>query len=282
MTDRRALVARLAPAVLVLLLAAAWLLPETGAVRLASADPSAADGWADALDALPDAPTLLVGFDPDIGTYPEVRATVRVALADLLNRDGRLAFVSLTPEGRALLVSELARLGRGEANAARLLDLGYLPGAEAALVSIARRPSVPSEADGELARRVASEGIDAVDAILVVGGNDLGPRSWVEQVRPRVGEMPILAIAPTVLLPELLPYVGSGQLAALLGTPRDGAAYREAAELGPLERLREAGEPGAAAVLIGLLVAVLVVGQAWGRRLLTQLRETSRDGRDAP
>jgi hypothetical protein len=281
MSDRRALLARLAPAVLVVVLAAAWLLPETGAVRLASADSTAADGWTAALDALPESATLLVGFDPDIGTYPEVRATVRVALAELLNRDGRLAFVSLTPEGRALLVSELSRLRRGEANAARLLDLGYLPGAEAALVSIARRPPVRSGADGELARRLAAEGIDALDAILVVGGNDLGPRSWVEQVRPRVGELPILAIAPTVLLPELQPYVGSGQLAALLGTPRDGAAYRAAAELGPLERLREARDIGAAAVLIGLLLAVLVVGDAWGRRLLTQVRETGRDGREA-
>lgn len=281
MSDRGALVSRLAPGVLIVILAGAWLLPETDAARLASADPSAAEGWTEALDALPDAPTVLVGFDADIGTYPEVRATVRVALADLLNRDARLAFVSLTPEGRALLVSELARLRRGEANAARLLDLGYLPGAEAALVSIARRPSVPPDADGGLARRVADEGIGAIHAILVVGGNDLGPRSWVEQVRPRVGELPILAIAPTVLLPELQPYRESGQLAALLGTPRDGAAYRDGAELGPLERLREAREPGAAAVLVGLLIAVLVVGQAWGRRLLSQLRETGREGRDA-
>jgi hypothetical protein len=281
MSDRRALLARLGPALLIVLLAAAWLLPETGAVRFSPSDSAAAEGWTDALDALPETPTLLVGFDPDIGTYAEVRATVRVALADILNRDGRLAFVSLTPEGRALLVSELARLRRGEANAARLLDLGYLPGAEAALVSIARRPSVPSDTDGELARRVAAEGIEAIDAILVVGGNDLGPRSWVEQVRPRVDELPILAIAPTVLLPELQPFVASGQLAALLGTPRDGAAYRAAAELGPLERLREARETSAAAVLLGLLLAVLVVGQAWGRRLLAQLRDPGRDGREA-
>jgi hypothetical protein len=281
MSDRRTLLARLAPAVLIVLLAAAWLLPASGAVRLASADPTAADGWTAALDGLPESPTVLVGFDPDIGTYPEVRATVRVALADLLNRDSRLAFVSLTPEGRALLVSELSRLRRGEANAARLLDLGYLPGAEAALVSIARRPPVPSGADGELARRLAADGIDAVDAILVVGGNDLGPRSWVEQVRPRVGDLPILAIAPTVLLPELQPYVDSGQLAALLGTPRDGAAYRASAELGPLERLREAREIGGVAVLVGLLLALIVVGDAWGRRLVIQLQDTGRDGRDA-
>jgi hypothetical protein len=103
----------------------------------------------------------------------------------------------------------------------------------------------------------------------------------VEQVRPRVGDLPILAIAPTVLLPELQPYVGSGQLAALLGTPRDGAAYRASAELGPLERLREAREIGGVAVLVGLLLALIVVGDAWGRRVVIQLQDTGRDGRDA-
>jgi hypothetical protein len=280
MSDRRAILVRLAPALLLAALAAAWLLPESDALRLSAADKTTAEAWTAALDALPDDSTVLVGFDPDVGTYAEVRPTVRTTLADLLNRDARLVFVSLTPEGRALLVSELARLRRGEANVARILDLGYLPGAEAALVSIAGAAPVPADATGEVARRVRDEGIGAMDAILVVGGNDLGPRSWVEQVRPRVGPMPILAIAPTVLLPELQPYLGSGQLAALLATPRDGAGYRDDAELGPLDRLREAGEPRTAAIVLGLLLAVLVIGQAWGGRVASQLREAAHEPRD--
>ena len=271
---------RLAPALLLLGLAAAWLLPDPGSLRLASADRSAADGWIEALDALPEDATVLVGFDPDVGTYAEIRPTVRAALADLLNRNARIVLVSLTPEGRALSVAEQARLRRGEANAARILDIGYLPGAEAALVSIASVPRVPDPTAGEIARRLASQGIEAVDAALVVGGNDLGPRSWVEQFAPRVEELPLLAIAPTVLLPELQPYVASGQLAALLGTPRDGAAYRSIVELGPLDRLREPAEPPVAALTLGLLVAVAVVGQAWGGRLAAELRRNDRESRD--
>jgi hypothetical protein len=280
MSERRALLVRLAPALLLVGLAAAWLLPDPASLRLASTDHAAADGWKAALDALPDEPTVLVGFDPDIGTYPEVRPTVRTALADLLNRNARLVLVSLTPEGRALLVTELARLRRAGANPARLLDLGYLAGSEAALVSIASEPPVPAGSVGEIARRLADEGIGAVDAAVVVGGNDFGPRSWVEQVGPRVEGLPILAIAPTVLLPELQPYVASGQLAALLGTPRDGAAYRSLADLGSLNRLREVSEPPLAALMLGLLIAVAVVGQAWGGRLGAQLRTTGRDGRE--
>lgn len=280
MSDRRALLVRLAPAVLLIGLAAAWLLPDAAGLRLASADASPAEAWSAALDALPDDPIVLVGFDPDIGTYAEVRPTVRAALADLLNRNARVAVVSLTPEGRALLVSELARLRGSDANGATVLDLGFLPGSEAALVSIASGPPVPTTATGDTARRLAGDGMGAVDAAVVVGGNDIGPRSWVEQVGPRVAGLPILAIAPTVLLPELQPYLVTGQLAALLGTPRDGAAYRSHAELGSLDRLREPGEPRVVALTLGLLIAVLVIGQAWGGRLVRQLREAGRDGRE--
>jgi hypothetical protein len=280
MSDRWPLAARLAPVGLLALLALVTLAPTGGPLRLASGDSAAATAWTEALDALPEDPTVLVGFDPDVGTYAEVRATARAAIADLLHRDARVVLVSLTVEGRALLVAELARLARLEANPTRLLDLGYLPGAEAALVSLTRGPAVPVDAEGELARRLASEGMSSVDALLVVGGNDLGPRSWVEQVRPRVPALPLLALAPTVLLPELQPYLESGQLTALLGTPRDGAAYRASVDLGPLERMRELSEPPVAAVFVGIVAAIVALGQAWARRLAARLRETGRDGAD--
>ena len=282
MSDRGQLLVRLAPLALVVVLAAAWLLPAVGGLRLASADESASSRWTAALDALPPDPVVLVGFDPDLGTFAEVRPTVRAALADLLNRDARLVFVSLTPEGRALGLAELDRLARAETNPTRRLDLGFRPGAEAALVALAHDPQVPAGADGGLARIVADEGIGAFDAALVVGGNDLGPRSWVEQLQPRVDGLMLLAIAPTSLLPELQPYTETGQLAALLATPRDGAAYRSQADLGALERLRETPELPVAAVAIGLVAAIVVLGQAWGTRLAGQLRGAGHEpGGDA-
>lgn len=276
MNDRRMLLARLAPIGLVALLAVAWLVP-AGGLRFASGDDTVASRWTTALDALPDDPTVLVGFDGDLGTYAEVRPTVRTALADLMARDARLVFVSLTPEGRALALAELDRLARGEANPTRLLDLGFRPGSEAALVALTRNLAVPDTAEGTLARSVAGEGIAAMDAALVVGGNDLGPRSWVEQVSPRVDDLPILAIAPTTLLPELEPLAETGQLAGLLATPRDGAAYREVAELGNLDRFRETPEPRPMVLLVGMLVAVVVLGQAWAARVAAQAKAIERD-----
>lgn len=272
MIERTRRLWRLAPALLVLALAVAWQLPEMGWLRLSAPDPTMAARMTTALDDLGAEPRVLVGFDADIGTYAEIRPTVRALLADLLARDARLAFVSLTAEGRALGSAELARFGREEANPTRLLDLGFIPGAEAGLVDLTRSIRLPGDADGAFAREVEVAGIGAFGAVVVIGGNDLGPRSWIEQVAPRIAEVPFVAVTPSVLLPEVQPYLATGGLAAVLGTPRDGAAYRERLSLGNLERLAEPAEPRSLPVFIGMLIAVAVLGQALGARALDYLR----------
>ena len=267
MSERSALAARLAPLLLVGALAAALLAGLDDRLMLESADDGAARAVTAAFDAMPDDALVLVGFDPDVGTYAEIRPTVRAVLADLLNRGATLALVSLTPDGRALAIAELARMDRSEANPRQLIDLGFLPGAEAALVAVARGINGGSQDP------IRADLPSPPDLAVVIGGIDLGARSWVEQVQPRIDGLPIVAMAPTVLLPELEPYRASGQLAALIGTPRDGAAYRAQAELGRLERMVDpAAGPSPAAIIVGLLVAIGVLGQAFGSRLAAVMR----------
>ena len=262
MRDRRALLGRFAPALLLVALGVAWLVPVGSWLDLAPSEADSTASWDATLDELPAAPIVLVAFDADVGTYAEIRPTVRAALADLLAREARLAFVSLTPEGRALSLAELDRLERGGSNPQRRLDLGWVPGAEAGIVELTRQLPVPAGATGAMARRLSEEGAAAVDALFVVGGNDIGPRSWIEQFVPRVGPRPLLAIAPSVLLPELIPYLDSGQIQASIATPRDGAAYRESVRLGNLDRFTDPAVPRPLPLAVGLLVAFAVLGLA--------------------
>ena len=249
MIDRARLLRLVGPPALVAALAIAWAIPDPDWLALGTQDPRAADEMTAALDALPAAASVLVGFDPDLGTYAEVRPTVRALLADLLDRGARLDLVSLTAEGRALAVAERDRLERAGADASALGDRGFVAGAEAALVDLAQGVT------------------DQYDAIVVVGGNDLGPRSWVEQVVPRIGDVTIIAVTPVVLLPEVRPYVASGQLDAALVTPREGASYR-AGVSPPLDEV----EPATLAILVGMLAAVAGLGQALGVRAMTAMR----------
>jgi hypothetical protein len=268
MIERSAFARRVAPGLAVVVLVVAVFLGGAGGAGLGAADPGPAAGFAAALDGLERDNLVLVGFDPDVGTYAEVRPTVRSALADVLRRGFRLAVVSLTPEGRALAALELARLASLGADMRRVTDLGFRPGSEAALVAIAR--SAAGEGTDAIAG-VPAFAPDPPALVLVVGGNDLGPRSWVEQVAPRTEQLPIVAITPTVLLPEVRPYLASGQLAGLLGTPGDGAAYRASLRLGTSAPMAELDGPPPAALLVGLLVAAGAIGLALSRRILASL-----------
>lgn len=277
MSDRLALATRAAPAAFVLLLAVASLLPEPDLLSLGSSDADVVERVASTLDALPDAPVVVIGFDPDVGTYPEIRPAVRALLAELMARDAQLVLVSLTPEGRALALAELGRLAAVGDPQPAIVDLGYVAGSEAALASLSRSARAV-DAPAALAAELEGDGLGAGDLVVVIGGNDIGPRTWVEQALPRIGAPPTVAIAPTILLPELLPYVESGQLDALIGTPVDGASYRAAVSAAPdgVGGDRSVDRLG---VLVGLLVAIGVIGQALVSRALPAVRLARRGER---
>ncbi|HEX3219780.1 MAG TPA: hypothetical protein VHU77_07130 [Candidatus Limnocylindria bacterium] len=246
---------------LLLLIAAAILVgPASSGSALAVANPdrSAADGVTATLGNLPQSSLVLVAMDADLGTYPEIRPATHAVMADLLSRGATLGFVSVSVEGRALAVAELDRLRSAGVSADRLLDLGFVSGAEAGMVRLvdaALRPGMSSPMAALIAQR--GGGIGAFDCIVVVGGGDIGPRSWVEQVGTRLPAVPMVAIAPTFAQPELAPYLRSGQLSGLLATTRDDAAY--------VDRTRPAApadrSPSALAMLAGMMIALLVLGR---------------------
>lgn len=231
-----------------------------GRLDVANPDAAAANALAGSVAALPAGAVVLVGMDPDLGTYPEVRPAVRAALDALRARGAAIAVVSFTTEGRAVAAAEVARLRSLGATDERLLDLGYVAGAEAGMVLSVTELSVAEGGGVAEPFAVVQRGIAAFDLVLVVGGVDIGPRTWVEQVGTRVPELPIAAIVPTVRQPEVVPYLRSGQLVALVGTTRDGATYAAASD-------HADGLPSATGMLVGLAVALVVMFRAaWGRR----------------
>lgn len=249
------------PLVLVAALAAALVAPTPAFVRPPPGTSPAVERLEAVLAGLPDDPVVVLAFDPDIGTYPEIRTAVRTLLARLIGMPATIVMVSYTPEGRALAGAELGRLRAARANLDRTMLLGFVPGAEAGLVASVHE-LLPATAQGRVPdlvrRREAGTGLRAFDAAFVVGGNDLGPRSWVEQVGPRVPELPIVGVAPTFQQPELGPYLGSGQLAALLGTPDDLAAWAVRTD-GARPELLGAVPARSLATLVGTLVAIGVL-----------------------
>lgn len=235
------------------------VLPE-GRLQVANPDRSAADAVDDLVAGLPDDALVLVAMDADLGTYPEIRPTVRAVFDALRERGARLAVVSYSAEGRAIAAAELARLMDAGATGDELLDLGFVAGAEAGLVLSITAFEPRGGAALPPAFAAAGGGIAAFDLAVLVGGIDIGPRTWVEQVATRVPGLPLVAVSPSFLHPELAPYLRSGQLAGLLGTVRDGAAFSAG-------RAQATSSVSAAGLLAGLLVALVLIGRAaWGLR----------------
>ena len=260
--------AGLAAIALLAALGVAVLVGSPGGMQLANPNRTAVTQFRSALAAIPADGMVLVAFDPDIGTYPEIRFAVRSALDDLLGRGNGLAIVSYTAEGRALALAEIERLVGHGAPSSRVLDLGFRTGGEAALVGSVTS-IVPDAATGPLADalRARGGGLGAFNLALIVAGVDLGPRSWVEQVGTRVPGLPLAAMTPTTLRPELEPYMASGQLAALLGTLRDNAGYASSLQTPVGDR-----PPSSLAILVGMLAALVVLLQAGSRGIGARVR----------
>jgi hypothetical protein len=267
MTERLGRLPWIVPLAVLVVLAAATLVPPPDGLTLAARSSDGAAAVRAVLDEVPAGGTVTVGFDPDVGTYPEIRSATRSLIAAVTARDVTLAFVSLTPEGRALLVSERGR-GMAADVAGEIVDLGFVAGSEAALASLSAR-AVP--VGGGTAGGLRAEGLGASDLMLVIGGNDIGPRTWVEQVLPRVGPTPLVAVTPTILLPETLPYLETGQVDALIGTPGDAAAFI-AAEGGSGDPVDGDRPANALAVVVGLLMAFGALGHALVARVVPAAR----------
>jgi hypothetical protein len=276
MNDGRAWFRRLGPLAVLAIIGLAGLVPQPAQLEVGAGASSRVDGFGELLDGLSDGAAVLVAFDPDLGTYAEIRPTVRALLADLLDRGTDLAFVSFTPEGRALSSLELARLAATGVDAARIADLGFRTGAEAALLELTRDPLAGAEARGAAADVLAQSGLEGLGLALVIGGNDLGPRSWVEQVRTRAPSLPIAAVTPTVLLPELTPYLATRQLEGLLGTVADGAAYRLQHAAGDGAASADDPRPAPLALLAGVLVAVALLVQSAAGAVADAMRAIGR------
>lgn len=248
---------------LLLLLAGATLVPapgDHGTLRLGSPDLSHVEQFRRAIGNLPSGGLVLVAYDADLGTYAEIRAASRAALADLAAHGAQLAIVSFTPEGRAIAAAELDRIARQGGRSA-LTDLGFVAGSEAGMVR-GVSSIVPAAAGGSTvdAIRKRGGGIGAFDLVLVVSGSDISARSWVEQVGARLPNLRMVAIAPTFLDPELEPYLRSGQLTALLATLREGVAYAEAVGAGSVANPGPIARP--LPMLVGMLVALAVLAES--------------------
>ncbi len=174
------------------------------------------------IESLEEGSLVLLSHDYDPGTAAEITPQVSAILYHLMRREAKIVNLSLTPEGQALadrvvesVVSDHYIQGRD------YINLGYVAGNEVGARFIAEGLG-PSLSPYPLSEGVG--GLEDVDLIVVLAGDQEHLRRWVEQVQAPYKVTMVAGVSAQVD-PGARPYYRSGQLKGFLSGLVGAAEY---------------------------------------------------------
>ena len=223
---------------------------------------------------------VLVAFDFEPAYSGELSAAGGAVLQHMMLKNVKMVFLSTTPAGAVfaddILLSSYRVLNPGatddtfvEYRSVQTANLGYLPGSSASLQEFAQNPSqaarygMNAALDGISTWSLpAVAGVDSLDdfgLVLVLTDSSTLGRTWIEQVSPSVGSVPIVMVSSAAAAPMLQPYYESKQIAGLVVGMADGTTYQErvfpgTVVAGTATALKAASGLAAIALLAGLVV----------------------------
>ena len=284
-------------AVLRILIAAIMLVillaPLLGGLQLtalpgASPEVSAFNAQMQQLTAAGESPRVLLAVDYEPGLAGEMQLISVGAVESLMQMNARIITLSTSPTGTAL-ADQLLRTALQDIPAYPLVDqtisLGYLPGGESGLAQFANSPqqALPYTTDGQSAWSLpvleGAASLSDFDALLLLTDSPDVARSWIEQVQPSLGDVPLLVISSAQAAPLILPYVQSNQVDGLVGGLYGSAAYDQLAQR-PGSTARSLWDSYQIGMLL-IVVFILVGGLYYAISRMLGRRKTRKPRREA-
>jgi hypothetical protein len=219
-----------------------------------------AQGFYDAIEAIPTGSTVLLAGDYDPGTIAENYPAHLAAARHLFSRNIKIVAIALYPGGPPLS-EEVLTLAAGEYGKTLGVDyvnLGYKSGNELVMsrMGLSIPDTYPVDIRGVPVNTIpVMKGIEnyASLALLVnISAGYPGTKEWVQQVVSRY-HIPMVAAVTAVSAPEYYPYLQTRQLHGLLGGMA-GAAEYEALVGHPALAMRGMDAQSLAHVFIALLI----------------------------
>ncbi len=186
----------------------------------------------DYIEALPANSNVLLSFDYDPSTMPELQPMAVALVQHLFDKDVRVVAMALWPQGASLgqeALSEAAdSLGREQYQ--DWVNLGYKTGGGVMIVRLGSsmqavfptdRDNVPWE---EIPMLGGISNLTDFDVIISLSAGDPGIPAWVMMAGDRF-DVPIGGGCTAVSAPQFYPYLGTGQLVGLLGGLKGAADY---------------------------------------------------------
>lgn len=182
---------------------------------------------------------VLIAADFDSSLYGELSWTSESLLQQLMIKNVPIAYLSTTQVGATLLQADLADLAKTNPDYSLMdqtVNLGYLAGGTVGLQALAADPraTIPLSTLMKSAWTDTPlqnvEKISDFGAVIVITENADTARYWIEQVKPSMGETPLLVVISAQSAPMLQPYYDSGQVNGYIAGESGSTAFEKLAE----------------------------------------------------
>ena len=197
-------------------------------------------GVYDAIESLPAGSKVLVSFDYDPGSMPELQPMAEAFFRHAFRNDLKVIIMGLWPQGPLQANIALDAVFEDEDIQAKNLqygidyvNLGFTAGNEVVIDRMGHsfEESYPQDGQGtplsEIPLMKGVRNYDNVDLIYNLSAGYPGTQEWV-QYAVDVFHVKLAAGNTAVQAPSMYPYVHAGQLAGVLGGMKGGAEYEVA------------------------------------------------------
>ncbi len=220
----------------------------------------------DAVEALPAGSRVLLSFDYDPSTMPELQPMAIALAQHLMTKDIKIVSLALWPMGVSLgneaLMSVSDSLGREEY--VDWVNLGYKTGGGVLIVRMGSdiKSVFPTDYNGnpieDMPIMDEVNKLGDFDMIISLSAGDPGVPAWIMMAGDRYN-IPIGGGCTAVSAPQFYPYLGTGQMIGLLGGLKGAADYETMVRVGVDNAPAGTATPGMAAQSVAHLVIMLFI-----------------------
>lgn len=172
---------------------------------------------------------VLIGMDYSVAGSADVHPQAVSVVKHLANRNIRTIMAAFVPDGPMLAENILDALGDRVTYGVDIINLGYLSGMESAVKKFIEAPGTTFTRDhrgNAVAGQPVMEGIKDIKDFALIFDFQTGTPGYQEFLRQLPAGGPKYAAGiVTVSVPNVMPYLNSGQFSALLPGLRGGAEY---------------------------------------------------------
>ncbi|MBN2609586.1 MAG: hypothetical protein JXA64_10770 [Candidatus Fermentibacteraceae bacterium] len=215
------------------------------------------------VDALPPGSNVILSFDYDPSTMPELQPMAEAVVRHLFLKDHRIIGMALWPQGAALGQDAMSSLSDslGKEQYLDWVNLGYKTGGGVMIVRLgtSMRAIFPTDRDNvpwsEIPMLQGINSLDDIQLVISLSAGDPGIIAWVMMAGDRY-DIPIGGGCTAVSAPQLYTYLQTEQMVGLLGGLKGAADYETLVGIENGEAIRGMSPQSVAHIAIMLFIII--------------------------